>query len=69
MFLTDKSNIYCLECDYSIDSSSLPADLQYLSFELKSALWKIFYVACKTYRALYNNYDIYRATRCHPSNK
>ena len=36
-----------LEWDYPVDSSSLPADLQWISFVLESAPWKILYLVCK----------------------
>ena len=38
MFLVDNLDIHCLEWDYPVDSSSLCADLQWISFTLESEL-------------------------------
>ena len=40
---------------HSLDSSSLSADLQWISFVLKSALWKVLYQVCKICITLYND--------------
>ena len=57
MLLIDNLHIHCLEWEYTVDSSSLPADLQWISFTLQSALWKILYVVCKMCKTLDNNYE------------
>ena len=56
MFLIANLRIHCPEWDYPVDSSSLPADLQWISFVLESVLWKILYPVCKMCKTLYNNY-------------
>ena len=63
MFLKDDLRIYCLEWDYTVDSSSLPADLQWISFILASALWKIIYLVCKMCKTWYNSY-IFSPVQC-----
>ena len=45
MVLVGKLSMHCLEWNIPVDSSSLPADLQWISFVLKSALWKVLYLA------------------------
>ena len=59
MFLIGNLPIHCLEWDYPVDSSSLPADLQWISFVLKSAPWKVLYLVCKIGKSLYNNYKFF----------
>ena len=49
----------CVEWDYPVESSSLPAGLQWISFVLGSALWKILCLVCKMCKTLYNNYKIF----------
>ena len=39
------------------ESSSLQPDLDWISFVLESALWKILYLVCKMCKNLYNNYN------------
>ena len=59
MFLIANLLIHCLEWYYPVDSSSLPADIQGISFELDSALWSIIYLVCKMCKTLYNNYKFF----------
>ena len=59
MFLIGNLRIQCLEWDYPVDSLSLPADLQWISFVLESALWKILYLVCKMCKTLYINYKFF----------
>ena len=47
MFLIGNLLISCLEWDYPVDSSSLPADLQWISFVLEGTLWKKLNLAAK----------------------
>ena len=37
--------------------SSLPADLQWISFVLENALCKTLYLVCKMCKTLFNNYN------------
>ena len=55
MSLIGNLRIHCLEWDYPVDSSSLPADLQWVSFVLDSAFWKTLYLLCQMCRTLYND--------------
>ena len=59
MGLIDNLCIRCVEWDYPVESSRLPADLQWISFVLESALWKILCLVCKMCKTLYNNYKIF----------
>ena len=59
MFLIDNLRIHCLEWDFSVYSWSLPADLQWISFVLETALWEILYGVCKMCNTLYNNYKFF----------
>ena len=63
MLLIGNLRIDCLDWDYPVESSSLPADLQWLSFELANALWKILYLVCKICKTLYNNYKFFPVQR------
>ena len=56
MFLIANLRLHCPECR---DSSSLPADIQWISFVLESALWKILYLVCKMCKTLYKNYNFF----------
>ena len=56
MLLSANLRAHCLESNYPVESSSLPADLQWISFILASALCKILYLFCKT---LYNDYNFF----------
>ena len=47
--------IYRLEWDYTVDSSNLSANFQWMSFEVEHSLWKILYLVCKIYSFSYNN--------------
>ena len=59
MLLIDNLRIHCLDWDYPVESSSLPADLQWISFELESAPWKMLYLVCKMCKNLYNKYKFF----------
>ena len=59
MFLIGNLRIHCLERDYPVDSSSMPADLQWIGFVLKSAPGKVLYLVCKICKILYNNYKFF----------
>ena len=59
MFLIGNLCIRYLEWDYPVDSSSLQADLQWISFVLEGALWKIIYLFCKMWKTLYNNHKFF----------
>ena len=59
MFFIGNLRIHCLELDYAVDSSSLLAGLQRISFALESAVWKIIYLVCKMCKTLYNNYKYF----------
>ena len=52
-------HIHCLEWDYSVGSSSLPADFQWISFIIENALWKILFLVFKMCKTLYNNYNFF----------
>ena len=64
MFLIGNLRIHCLERGYPVDSSNLPADLQWISVLLKSATWKVLYLVCKKCKTLYNNYDKFFSVQC-----
>ena len=59
MFFIDNLRINCLEWECPVDSSSLPADLQWISFALESARRKIICLFCKMSNTLYNNYKYF----------
>ena len=46
-----------------VDSLSLPTDLQWISFALDSALWKMLYLVCKICKTSYNNYNFSHVMR------
>ena len=59
MFLIGNLRVHCLERDYPVNSSRLPADLSWISFVLEDALWEILYLIWKMYKTLYNNYKFF----------
>ena len=59
MLLINNLRIQCLDWDYPVESSSLPADLLWIGFELESAPWKMLYLVCKTCKTLYNKYKFF----------
>ena len=59
MILLANLRVHCFEWNYPVDSSSLPADLQWIGFVLECALWKTLYLVCKMYKTFYNDYNIF----------
>ena len=68
MFLIGNLHIHCLEWDHPVDSSSLPADLQCISFVLKSALSKlhIWSVKCTRLYIIITNFSTCNALSINP---
>ena len=59
MFLLANLGVHCLEWNYPVDSSSLSADLQWISSVLEIAPWKTLYLVCKMCKTFYNNNNFF----------
>ena len=75
MFLIDNLLIHCLEWDYPLDSSSLPAVLQWISFVLESTLsknlWIMIFCSSPTlicmFSAACSNFSLLKKKKVNPS--